>query len=225
MNKIKIISCALLCILLLGGCGSKVPFELSKEVEQNRIFQSYKVEYHADTKAFSASAAFSIDNASGTAVKLSGSSITLNDKELSWSRNGEYTYSSTNLPKDVTFIYRNNKKKNFINKPTINELSIPQKSIILDKNIENTISVEGNKFEDQETVLLILVKNDEITEVETYAEEHHVIIDTEFLATVKNGTYKAYFIRKNYSSDIQSTDRGGVWESSYFSLPLQVTVK
>lgn len=216
----------LLCCALLGGCGSKVHYEMSKDVQQGRIFQLYKAEYHADDDQLVATAAFHIDNASGTLVKLSDkSSIDCNGNEMKWSRNGNYTFTAKGLADTIPFAYQNNDKESFNNKLIVNSIKINQENITLLKNSENLLVFEGKDFEEHESVLLVLLNNGDDIEVETDVERRNIIISEEYLSSVAKGTYQGYFIRKNYSSDVNASDRGGVWESSYFSNEKTITIQ
>ena len=215
--------------LLMLGCGKKVPVKNSEDVLQNSIFQFYTAEYHAEDDLLLTEAGFYVDNQSGYALKLTKeSSCKVNNEAMKWnSSTGHYTQKSQGKPQDITFVYWNNQKEKFTNSLTINDLVINQATITLFKDTTTFICTNSSPFDDNEGALIVLEtsdKNDPI-EIEAEVQDSTIVIYPDFLQTIDKGQYTGYVVRKNYGSELMSLDRGGVWESAYYTAKKQIIIK
>lgn len=228
MTKRYCLLLTLLC-LLLSSCGKKVSVKNSEEVSQNSIFQFYTAEYRAEEDELRAEAGFYIDNKSGSALKLTkGSSCKVNDQTMDWNRSiGRYTQQMKGKPEDITFVYWNNEKEKFTNSLIINDLTINQTTITLHKDTTTFVRTNSSPFDDNESVLILLETSDksEPLEIEAEVQDSTIVVYTDFLQTIDKGQYTGYFVRKNYGSELMSLDRGGVWESTYYTTKKQIIIK
>lgn len=212
---------------MLMGCGHKAEVVDSENTDQNHIFQSYIASYDANKDQLQIKAAFFVDNASGPVLKLTKkASVAFNSKKMKWNREGYYTLSMTGLPDTFTFVYWNNHKEKFTNKLTLNKLIIEQEFITLHKDSTTNLSCSGLPFDANESVMLVVhTEGKEPIEIETDTHDNTITIQPEYLIPLNKGKYTGQFVRKNYGSELMSTDRGGGWESEYFTTDKQIIIK
>ncbi|MCQ2285596.1 MAG: hypothetical protein MJZ76_01825 [Bacteroidales bacterium] len=234
-NIIRGIASAIL-VLVLASCGS-VKTTSSADIEQRIIFPQYFVHYDAADGALIATAKFNENNSVGSAIKLSGSSrVSFNEEELKSETNKKeksYAYvlrKETDFPKDFIFTYVNNDEQTFSNVIHIMKFE-PQKSdLTMSKTGSCRILYNGPECTENETIECVIYHadaEDGQTEIPCYqdTENAHAIVILGEDLDLAEGKYEMQFIRRNSSSEVAAMDRGGIWESEYFSKKIAVDIR
>ena len=216
----------LLAAALLSGCHKSVTLTDSDKVDQNHIFQLYQVKYDANDGNLTTKAVFHIDHRSGNQLRLTEpSKVTVNGQEMELNEQGEYVWNSPKHLQITPFEYVNNNKQLFKNSVITNTIAFNQENITLNKNKTTQVTVKAEPFEESESVSCTLTKDGETVEIDLDFENGRLIVSPEVLEPVQSGSYTARLVRKNYSQQLKSLDRGGEWESQYISTSKTITVQ
>ena len=216
----------LLAAALLSGCHKSVTLTDSDKVDQNHIFQLYQVKYDANDGNLTTKAVFHIDHRSGNQLRLTEpSKVTVNGQEMELNEQGEYVWNSPKHLQITPFEYVNNNKPLFKNSVITNTIAFNQENITLNKNKTTQVTVKAEPFEESESVSCTLTKDGETVEIDLDFENGRLIVSPEVLEPVQSGSYTARLVRKNYSQQLKSLDRGGEWESQYISTSKTITVQ
>ena len=226
--KRKLFTLAVICTALFAGCGD-VSYVDSENVDQNSILQCYAIAYDAQIQQLSCTAAFNVDNQSGSLVRLTGSSSVTCDKEAMTFDKGYY-FLGKDCPKEpgkVTFQYVNNDGKKFVNAFKFKPIDTRSENITLTLGVDNTISFQGKKANEDDRFFLVLKRDGEMdTEIEaTEADGNNLIFATEDLSALAKGTYNAQLSRRSEGTNVKAADRGGFWNAEYLSVLKKVTIK
>lgn len=229
-------SCLLLCAAALAGACSNVKTTSSDEVEQRIIFPQYFVHYDEETEALVASAKFNVNNAAGEVLKLVGhSEVKFNGKELSGeadAENNSYHYVlrlNGALPDTMTFSYENNDGELFVNAIHMTGLDLKEPAVELSKT-SNTRYMLGRALGDNETMACVFISeddNEELLEVNCYTDSSNVrqvIVFAEDLSLCA-GKYRMRFVKRGSSTNVNAMDRGGSWETEFFSKKMNVEIR
>ena len=216
----------LLAAALLSGCHKSVTLTDSDKVDQNHIFQLYQVKDDANDGNLTTKAVFHIDHRSGNQLRLTEpSKVTVNGQEMELNEQGEYVWNSPKHLQITPFEYVNNNKQLFKNSVITNTIAFNQENITLNKNKTTQVTVKAEPFEESESVSCTLTKDGETVEIDLDFENGRLIVSPEVLEPVQSGSYTARLVRKNYSQQLKSLDRGGEWESQYISTSKTITVQ
>lgn len=215
--------------LILAACN---PCVKSNKVEQRIIFPSYSAQYDAATQSLTATVTFQKDNESGEFIKLSSDSYVffnqdamkqMSDKE----RPCYYFFEKTDVaecPENVMFSYNNDEGRIFSNQLNIKSIQIAEVS--LSRNQDNLVKYMGLPLTEDETISLVLTKDDHQYEISPeVAENNNLLISASMLQELKAGTYDAHLQRTSYSTSVKAMDRGGSAETSYHSKSYKITIQ
>ena len=224
--KTRLFAIVLLAASLLSGCHKSINLTNSDKVNQNPIFQLYQVKYDANEGNLTTKAVFHIDHRSGNQLRLTEpSKVTVNGQEMELNEQGEYVWNSPKHLQITPFEYVNNNKQLFKNSVITNTIAFNQENITLNKNKTTQVTVKAEPFEESESVSCTLTKDGETVEIDLDFENGRLIVSPEVLEPVQPGSYTARLVRKNYSQQLKSLDRGGEWESQYVSTSKTITVQ
>lgn len=220
----------LISLLLIGyifvGCSENVPTINSDKADQTRIFQAYKVSYRAYSKELTATAAFHLNNTSGEIVKLTGKSEVLFEKmDMEWQEQGYYQKTGNKFIEKPAFKYINNDGQIFQNKFTVKKIEFKQDNISLQKGAENVFKCKGPDMDFNESIYLSLHINNDEVEIQADMSQNNIVLAEHALDEIPTGTYTGCLVRRNFDTNVHSLDRGGVWESEYYSNQKQITIK
>ena len=215
--------------LILTACN---PCVKSNKVEQRIIFPSYSAQYDAATQSLTAIVTFQKDNESGEFIKLSSDSYVffnqdamkqMSDKE----RPCYYFFEKTDVaecPENVMFSYNNDEGRIFSNQLNIKSIQIAEVS--LSRNQDNLVKYMGLPLTEDETISLVLTKDDHQYEISPdVAENNNLLISASMLQELKAGTYDALLQRTSYSTSVKAMDRGGSAETGYHSKSYKITIQ
>lgn len=224
--KTRLFAIVLLAASLLSGCHKSIDLTNSDKVNQNHIFQLYQVKYDANEGNLTTKAVFHIDHRSGNQLRLTEpSKVTVNGQEMELNEQGEYVWNNPKHLQITPFEYVNNNKQLFKNSVITNTIAFNQENITLNKNKTTQVTVKAEPFEESESVSCTLNKDGETVEIDLDFENGRLIVSPEVLEPVQPGSYTARLVRKNYSQQLKSLDRGGEWESQYVSTSKTITVQ
>lgn len=208
------------------SCKKSVDYVKSEKVQQENIFQFYHAAYRTETNEMELLATFTVDNKVGKTIQLvEPSYITFNGESLKWNEDGTYTSTVKGFTQELVFQYINNDSKPFLNRLEINKIEVNRKKINLNKTVRNTVGFQGEPFKDSESIVCLLSQADDSFEIDADADGKQIVIYPDYLNEVPAGTYTGYFVRKNSCSDINAMDRGGLWETEYYSNQFQITIE
>ena len=224
----------LLGVLLFCRCSSVETLK-SGDVEQRLIFPQYFIKYNSLDSSFEASARFNLNNAVGTAVRLSGASnVSFNGTPLKGEVDkSEQTYqyvfrSGGAMPKSFSFVYLNNDNQEFLNDITMNPFEVKVKSLSISKTSDTQIEYIGKPLADNETLEIVLTQDG--TDVnygfpcyQSSESVHKILVLSEDI-DAPAGEYVLQFVRRSSSSEIRAAERGGIWETEYLSKTMKVTL-
>ena len=211
---------------MLAGCHKSPQFTQSDKVDQNHIFQFYKVQYDAEGEKMTATAVFHIDHRSGECIQLTEpSKVTVNGQELAFNEKGEYTRSIGSYQQVTPFAYTNNDNKQFNNSIITNSIAFNQDNITLNRTKDTRIAIKAEPFTESESVSCMLKNGNETVEIGLSIENGKLIVPSEALDAVQPGTYTARLVRRNYNQQLKSLDRGGEWESQFVSKSKNITIQ
>jgi len=215
--------------LILSAC---TPCIKSNKVEQRIIFPSYSAQYDAATQSLTATVTFQKDNESGEFIKLSDDSyIFFNQDAMKQMSDKErpcyYFFEKTDVaecPENVMFSYNNDEGRIFSNQLNIKSIQIAEVS--LSRNQDNLVKYMGLPLTEDETISLVLTKDDHQYEISLeVAENNNLLISASMLQELKAGTYDALLQRTSYSTSVKAMDRGGSAETSYHSKSYKITIQ
>lgn len=221
-------------VFMLSGCQS-VEREKSNHVEQRLIFPQYTVSYDAELENLTASAQFNLNNSVGTLIQLSSKSeIFFNQKKLKLVEDKDnkrifYSIKSDDmLPKKLIFEYTNDDKSTFINKVYMNSFVVKEKNIRINKQKGVIIPFFGKRFSSDETLECIMTTTNN-TIISNFspdlnAERKTVFLSPSIFSNLNNGEYMLYFVRRQSSTQVFAMDRGGYWETEYFSKKIAISI-
>ena len=226
--KRKLFTLAVIFAALFAGCGD-VSYVDSDTVDQNSILQCYAVAYDAQNQQLSCTAAFNVDNQSGSLVRLTGSSSVTCDKEALTFDKGYYFLGKDcpKVPDKVTFHYVNNDGKKFVNAFKFKPIDTKSENITLTLGADNKVSFQGKKANEYDRFFLVL-KRDGQTEAEieaTEADGNELTFSAEDLSALARGSYDAQLSRRSEGTNVKAADRGGFWNAEYLSVLKKVTIK
>lgn len=220
-------------IFIISSCQS-VEREKSNQVEQRLIFPQYTVSYDAESGNLTATAQFNLNNSAGTLIQLSSKSeVLFNQKKLKLIEDKEnqkifYSIKSDEiLPKKLIFEYTNDIKNTFINKVYINPIVIRGKDIKINKQEGVVIPFIGETFSLDETLDCIITVNNTIISnfsPDINSERKIIFLSPSNLANINNGEYTLHFVRRQSSTQVFAMDRGGYWETEYFSKKISISI-
>ena len=224
--KTRLLAIVTLAASLLSGCHKSINLTNSDKVDQHHIFQLYQVKYDAGEGDLTAKAVFHLDHRSGSQLRLTEpSQVTVNGQEMELNEQGEYVWHNQKHSQITSFEYINNDKQLFRNSVVTNTIAFNQENITLNKNKTTQVTVKAEPFEESESVSCTLTKDGETVEIDLDFENGRLIVSPEMLEPVQSGSYTARLVRKNYSQQLKSLDRGGEWESQYVSTSKTITVQ
>ena len=224
-KAIQLISLLLISYIFVA-CSESVPTINSDQADQTRIFQAYKVSYREYSKEMTATAAFHLNNTSGEIVKLTGKSEVLFGKEdMEWQEQGYYQETGNKFVEKPSFKYINNDGQIFQNKFTVKKIEFKQDDIALQKGAENSFKCKGPDMDFNESVYLTILLNNDEVEIQADMSQNNIVLAEHALDEIPAGTYTACLVRRNFDTNVHSLDRGGVWESEYYSNQQQITIK
>jgi hypothetical protein len=220
-------------IFIISSCQS-VEREKSNQVEQRLIFPQYTVSYDAESGNLTATAQFNLNNSAGSLIQLSSKSeVLFNQKKLKLIEDKEnqkifYSIKSDEiLPKKLIFEYTNDIKNTFINKVYINPIVIRGKDIKINKQEGVVIPFIGETFSLDETLDCIITANNTIISnfsPDINSERKIIFLSPSNLANINNGEYTLHFVRRQSSTQVFAMDRGGYWETEYFSKKISISI-
>lgn len=227
MKQIPSYLSLLLLLFCCMACSRHNDVVNSNKVQQENIFQFYQATYRSETQTLDMLAAFTVDNKVGQAIQLvEPADITFNGTAMEWNPEGFYSMKLSNFTKELLFQYVNNDHTPFVNRLSINSLLIKSANLKFKKDQQNVVSFQGDPLSENESIVCLLSKNDSDSfEINADAEGRRIVIPATYLTEVPAGKYEGYFIRKNSSATTQSMDRGGLWETEYFSKKIQITIE
>ena len=216
----------LLALAMLAGCQKKPSFTDSDKVDQNHIFQLYKTSYDAESGKTNVTAVFRMNHQSGEKLHLTDpSKVTVNGQVMEINDQGEYTSNIGKYLKVLPFEYTNNDRQQFKNSIITNTIAFNQENISLSKNSTTRIAIKAEPFEESESVSCMFTKDNETVEIDLNFENRWLTVTPDELEPLQAGEYTARLVRKNYSSQLKSMDRGGEWESQYISPSKKITIQ
>lgn len=215
-------------VFVLNACNTCIN---SNKVEQRIIFPSYFAQYDAATQTLTATATFQTDNESGNYIRLSSDSyVFCNQDNMEQKSDKEhpcyYFLEKKNIscPDMIQFNYNNDNGVIFNNKLIIKTIQISD--ILLNKDQDNFVKYKGSPIDENETISVILTKNDYQYEFQPdITDDNILIINASMLRDLKAGDYNAYLVRTSYSTSVKAMDRGGNAETNYHSRTYKITIQ
>ncbi|MBQ7549903.1 MAG: hypothetical protein IJT04_00040 [Bacteroidales bacterium] len=225
-NKLFLFGCVLLVFCFLS-CKKSGDCIKSEKVQQENIFQFYQATYLLESDEMYLQAAFSVDNKFGQPIQLVDPSyVTFNGANMQWNEDGIYRTTIHGFTQELVFQYINNNSNPFLNRLEMNKMDVNRQRIVLNKNQRNVVGFQGEPLKESENMVCVLSQEENDSfEIDVDAEGRQIVILPEFIQEVPNGNYEGYFVRKNSCSDINAMDRGGLWETEYYSKKIQIIVE
>ena len=207
------------------------PVITSNKVEQRIIFPSYSVQYDADVQSLTATVTFQTDNESGEYIKLSSDSYVFFNQDAMERKSDKerpcYYFFKKDVaacPENVMFSYNNDEGRIFSNQLNIKPIQMAEVS--LSRNQDNFVKYKGSPLTEDETISLVLTKDDHQYEISPeMAENNTLLISANLLHELKAGTYDARLLRTSYSTSVKAMDRGGSAETSYQSETYKINIQ
>ena len=216
-------------ILAFAACH---PVVTSNKVEQRIIFPSYSVQYDAAAQILTAIVTFQTDNESGEYIKLSSDSYVFFNQDAMERKSDKehpcyYFFEKTGVnacPENVMFSYNNDEGRVFSNQLGIKSIQIAEVS--LSRNQDNFVKYKGSPLTEDETISLVLIKDDHQYEISPeVAENNTLLVSASMLQELKGGTYDAHLQRTGYSTLVKAMDRGGNAVTTYLSKTYKITIQ
>lgn len=228
--KIKYFIVAVVVTLFVSCDSTK--YKSSDRVEQRLIFQQYSIYFDQEKSVFWAKVCFTLNNPSGTSIKLAkGSKVFLNRNLLEGSFHDEKFYysfqSDSKLPDHFEFQYINNDEDTLTNHFSMKTFEVENPNHTnWSKNSGVFLSYTGQIFGDDEALSCILFQNQEpvaTIEIELSGKKSF-FISPDYLSDIPEGKYNCRFVRSFSSSKITGMERGGNFECEYYSKMIPITL-
>lgn len=197
--------------LVISGCEK----EISKNVDQNKIWTSYELYYNEGLNKTFATATFRFSNNNGTKLMLSDpSSVTVDGATLEWNaENGYYRNEFSGLKATATFHWVDLDGNSFTNNIELRDISFPDPIDTL--HFTNSITQfawAGLPLDSSESVSLT-IDGDGVTDTRIFSIDTlgatTITFDSLALSPIDSGMVRLV-LNKRYSPDLtEKTDRGG----------------
>ncbi len=221
----------LLIVTLFSSCNFG-NYDSSHTVEQRLIFQQYYICFDQEKDIFSANACFTLNNPTGTSLKLTkDSKVIFNGKLLEGALRQDgiyyYSFSNSNMPNRFEFQYINNNNDTLLNNYAMRMFEIDAVNSEWSKKTGVFLKYDGIAFDDEEALLCILTQGQEvIANIDLdIPNRKSFFISPDYFETFPIGKYNAQFVRSYSSSKVNGMERGGNFECEYYSkvIPIVIT--
>ncbi len=155
MKRKSTLGIAVMSVLFFTACKK----EASINIDQNRIYSAYEVEYNQANNQTTTSAIFRIDHASGKKIELTyPARVGFNGESLSWhNMAGSYTGSRSGNNLHGSFTYFDVDQNSFVNaSANVNSIDVPYGLNTISKNGNFFLPWTGSVLQSGETVKVII---------------------------------------------------------------------
>lgn len=230
-KKHFIYSLLLLTVIGFIGCSSSEVAE-SKDVNQEKIHQSYNVVFDAEHEDIYAEAVFRFGGSKGTTLTLSEpAKLSLNGNTLQGRQRmlRGFVYSQDQFDNDVfdfEFRYQDIDQKEYINSISVLPISDIQVPDSFSKSNNNLVKWTGPAISQFEKIVVEIIDN--AGNMATISSElkgsNEVNILKEKIALLESGTGNLQIYRKINKGLDQQNEMGGEIESTYYSKKTKITI-
>lgn len=226
MKRRSTIGIALLSVLFFTACKK----EASINIDQNRIYSDYNVEYNQATNQTSTVAIFRIDHASGKKIELTyPARVGFNNESLAWhNMGGTYSSSQSGNMLHGSFTYYDVDQNTFINAASnVNSIDVPYGLNSISKGGNFFLPWTGAVLQSGETVKVIInggSQSSSRTFNATAIGSSYIVIDQNQLNGLVVGTANIQIQREKTTSLQQSNLSGGRITSTYKGRKVNINI-
>jgi len=206
-------------VLMAAGITSCTPEQV--DVDQNRVYPSYKLSYNKSENKTTAQASFSLDSLNGTTYQLKNpATVTYADETLIFSVNDDFYSKEFVNVKTGEFKYTNNDLNEFVNSISIpDSLSVFNLPAAHPIDLDLIVSIETTALAEDEIIELQFTDLQSELSVTAYADSissGNLLIDANFLTGLGTGEVEIIFRRVKTTTNLsQANSVGGQIITTY----------